>query len=61
MWDIVEEILKTIAVILGLVLITCFPAMYLWNWLMPYIFNLPTLNLGQTAGLLLLIYLFFHE
>jgi len=61
MLDILEEILKTIAIILGLVLVTTIPAMYLWNWLMPYIFNLPTLNLGQTAGLLLLAYIFFHD
>jgi hypothetical protein len=28
--------------------------MLLWNWLMPYLFNLPVLSFWQTAGLLLL-------
>ena len=61
MWDLIEEMLKTIAIILGIVLLFCFPAMWLWNWLMPYIFNLPTLTFSQMGGLLLLTYLFFHE
>lgn len=59
--DILEKVLKTIALILGIVIIVSIPAMYLWNWLMPYIFGLPTLNFGQTAGLLLLIYIFFYN
>jgi len=30
------------------------PVMWLWNWLMPYIFQLPELSLFQAFGLLLL-------
>ena len=60
MWDIIEEFLKTIVIILGMILLICTPTMYLWNNLMPYIFSLPTLNFWQTAGLLLLCQLFFN-
>ena len=54
MWDIIEEFLKTIVIILSMILLICTPTMYLWNNLMPHIFSLPTLNFWQTAGLLLL-------
>lgn len=60
MWDIIEEFLKTIVIILGMILLICTPTMYLWNNLMPHIFSLPTLNFWQTAGLLLLCQLFFN-
>ena len=60
MWDIIEEFLKAIAMILGVVLLICIPTMFLWNNLMPNIFSLPTLNFWQTAGLLLLCQLLFN-
>jgi hypothetical protein len=60
MWDIIEDFLKSIIIILGTILLFCLPAMYLWNNLRPYIFSLPTLNFWQTAGLLLLCQLFFN-
>ena len=31
------------------------PLCLLWNWLMPYIFGLPTLNILQTFGLTIII------
>ncbi|HET6558590.1 MAG TPA: hypothetical protein VFG54_14825 [Prolixibacteraceae bacterium] len=31
-----------------------FITMYLWNWLMPAIFNLPAITFWQTVGLLIL-------
>jgi hypothetical protein len=30
------------------------PVMWLWNWLMPYLFNLPTISFWQSFGLLVL-------
>lgn len=33
--------------------------MLLWNWLMPVIFNLPTLNYWQALGLLILAKILF--
>ena len=38
------------ALLFGLV----YGTMLLWNWLMPYLFNLPEITFWQTAGLLLL-------
>lgn len=36
-----------------------FGTMYLWNWLMPELFKLPEIHLGQAYGLLLLGRLLF--
>ena len=47
-------IIGVLLVVLGLSIICAFPAMWLWNWLMPYLFNLPTINIWQTMGLILL-------
>ena len=60
MWDILEDFLKTIAIILGTILLICFPTMYLWNHLMPYIFSLPKINFWQTVGLFFLCKIFFN-
>jgi hypothetical protein len=38
-------VIAVAAVILGL------PLMWLWNWLMPTIFNLPTITFWQALGL----------
>lgn len=42
--------------ILGIafVLVAVFVTMYLWNWLVPELFNGPTLSFWQTAGLFIL-------
>lgn len=46
---------------LGLVgivmLVLGFPAMWLWNWLMPEIFGLKTINFWQAIGLQFLFYI----
>lgn len=34
-----------------LVVIWALPTMWLWNWLMPYLFNLPTIGFWQALGL----------
>lgn len=39
------------------ILIFGLPAMWLWNWLMPEIFGLPTINFWQANGLMFLSYL----
>lgn len=36
-------------------LILTYPMMLLWNWLMPYIFGLPTLTFWQMFGLSILL------
>jgi len=42
-----------IALLFGIVV------MYLWNWLMPVIFGLPTITWIQAAGLIFFIHLVF--
>ena len=46
--------IKVIGIIIGSImldLILTVPAMWLWNYLMPNIFNLPTLTFWQVFGL----------
>ena len=58
-WDIISPTLGILFIsaimffIVGLVL--SIPLCLLWNWLMPFIFGLPKLNLLQTFGLLVLV------
>lgn len=59
-----ETILKTLIAIAGVVLVCFISAifigllvMWLWNWLMPVIFNLPTLSYLQAYGLTVLFQL----
>jgi len=37
------------------------PVMWLWNWLMPVIFGLPTISFYQTIGLMMLSYVFIKS
>ena len=54
-----------IFMVLGFVMFEAFlytlPVMWLWNWLMPIIFNLPKINIGQAWGLSLLSSLLFGK
>ena len=58
-WDIVYPTLSILFIsaiiffVVGLAL--SIPLCLLWNWLMPFIFGLPKLNLLQTFGLSILI------
>ena len=58
-WDVISPILTmlltaiTVFFVIGLLL--SIPLCLLWNWLMPFIFGLPKLNLIQTFGLSVLI------
>ena len=52
---------KTLAIICGTIIVLSVPMMYLWNWLMPFIFGLPKLNLLQTIGLSVLINMLFSK
>lgn len=56
--DKISEVFGTligVILIIGFVaLITAFPIMWLWNWLMPTIFGLVTINFWQALGLSLL-------
>jgi hypothetical protein len=51
----------TLGILFGILLVALFGVVtqYLWNWLMPKIFGLPTLTLLETFGLLLLSKILF--
>jgi succinate dehydrogenase hydrophobic anchor subunit len=52
--DIIETIGSILTAILMIVLVALilgFPLMWLWNWLMPSIFNLPEITFWQALGL----------
>ena len=46
---------KSLGILIGIAIVLSVPMMLLWNWLMPFIFGLPKLNILQTLGLSLLI------
>ena len=58
-WDVISPTLVILFIsaimffVVGLVL--SIPLCLLWNWLMPFIFGLPKLNLLQTFGLSVLV------
>lgn len=54
----VKTVLIVLATWLVLSLLCTFPTMWLWNALMPKLFNLTTLTFWQTFGLQLLIRMF---
>jgi len=51
--------------IVGLLILACMlfggPLMLLWNWLMPVLFNLPTITFWQACGLQLMAALLFKS
>ena len=48
-------LLVVVGLIIGL------PLMWLWNWLMPLIFGLPTITFWQAVGLYLLCGVLFNQ
>lgn len=49
--DTIETILAATLLIVLVAAILGFPLMWLWNWLMPGIFNLPEITFWQALGL----------
>jgi len=58
-WNIIKPLgyyaLVGVVVFMAIGLSLSIPVCLLWNWLMPYIFGLPTINLVQAFGLSILI------
>ncbi len=54
MHDMFVGICAVIGYVIIIAVITALPVMLLWNWLMPAIFQLPTINIFQALGLSLL-------
>jgi hypothetical protein len=50
-----QNFLTAIGTVIGIFLIAAvlmgLPLMILWNWLMPYIFNLPEIGFWQAVGI----------
>ena len=62
--NIIETIGSVLAAILMIVLVALilgFPLMWLWNWLMPGIFNLPEITFWQALGLNALSTILFKQ
>lgn len=54
---ILEAIGFLVSLVITVAVVACllaFPVMWLWNWLMPYLFGLPTITAGQALGLYVL-------
>lgn len=52
-----KTFLKVIAgliIFLGVMIIMAIPTYFLWNWLMPVLFNLPFITIWQAIGINLL-------
>jgi len=54
-WEIIKLGLYSISVFLAVGLALSIPLCLLWNWLMPHIFGLPTINILEALGLSALI------
>jgi hypothetical protein len=52
--EVITKVLVAIGVVFFIGLFTALPVMWLWNWLMPLIFGLITINFWQALGLSLL-------
>lgn len=57
----ITTILTGVLVIILACTIIALPLYFLWNWLMPTIFNLPLISIGQAFGLMLLSGLLFKS
>lgn len=61
MEKIIAVILIFILTIVIVGLLAALPTMWLWNWLMPEIFNLIEITFGQALGLVVLSSLLFKS
>lgn len=55
----IKKIIKIILILILLILILGLPLMLLWNWLMPFLFNLPKITFWQAIGINILISIIF--
>jgi hypothetical protein len=46
-----EDFLTVVGLLILLVMLLGLPLQLLWNWLMPYLFNLPMITFWQAIGL----------
>lgn len=58
---VLERLLGVLAIISLVALLLGLPLMLLWNWLMPMIFELPTLTFWQAVGMNFLASILFGK
>lgn len=61
MTEVIEFVLKVLAIISLVALLLGLPLMLLWNWLMPMVFGLPTLTFWQAVGMNFLASILFGK
>ena len=61
MTEVIEFVLKVLAIISLVALLLGLPLMLLWNWLMPLLFGLPTLTFWQAVGMNFLASILFGK
>jgi len=49
--ETVGKIFVIVLISVGLSLLMAFPTMWLWNWLMPNLFNLPIIGFVEALGI----------
>ena len=54
-WEFIKVGLYAVSIFLAVGLALSIPLCLLWNWLMPHIFGLPTINILEAFGLSALI------
>ncbi len=54
-------VLAGVAVVAGFFVLAGFVVVWLWNWLMPVLFRLPTITFGEAWGLLILTTILFNR
>ncbi len=59
MIQILNDILLVISIVALIIILAGYSVMFLWNWLMPAIFDLPTITFWQSIGLQILFYFLF--
>ena len=55
----IEALLIVVGLLVLSAILLAIPTMLLWNWLMPTIFNLPTIGFWQACGINLLASILF--
>ena len=58
---IVGGVVVIVLIVVVSSLIGAYPVMLLWNWLMPYLFELPLIDFWQAFGILVLFGMLFKS
>jgi len=59
MLSIINKVIGVLSILVIFAFIIAFPVWVLWNWLVPTIFGLPSIDMFQAFGLVLLVKILF--